>query len=75
MPGIPIASNEVSPQNMPWSTGQWPPRAGIFYGHTVDWGNGQPMVQYASEQTPLVLDGANLSQDQSISASGTGLLG
>jgi hypothetical protein len=70
MPDNPIANNEVVQQDM-----QWPPRAGVFYGHTVDWGNGQPIIQYTSEQPPLVFDGANLSQDQSLSASGIGLLG
>lgn len=74
MSGIPIAIDEVIPQDMQWPTGQWPPRAGIFYGQTVDWGNGQP-IQYASEQTPLVFDGANLSQNPSLSASGARLLG
>jgi hypothetical protein len=75
MPDIPVANNEVVPQDVQWPTGQWPLRAGIFYGQTVDWGNGQPIVQYTSEQPPLVFDGASLSQDESLSASGIGLLG
>jgi hypothetical protein len=70
MPGTFIANDEVIPQDV-----QWPLRAGIFYGHTVDWGNGQPIIQCASEQNPPVFNDANLSQDHTLSASGTELLG